>query len=95
MYWVYAVLTVYLIVINLVAFLFCKRDKKYAQEGKTRISEGALFCLALAGGGIGLYVSMFVNRHKTKHGTFLVGIPAIVVLEVALAICIILLATQK
>ena len=94
MYWVYAVLTVYLIIINLVAFHFCRKDKKYSQEGNKRISEGTLFCLAIAGGGIGLYVSMFVHRHKTRHGTFLVGIPAIVVLEVALAICLILLGQR-
>lgn len=94
MFWIYAVLTVYLVIINLVAFIFCRKDKKYSQEGNKRISEGTLFCLAIAGGGIGLYVSMFVHRHKTRHGTFLVGIPAIVVLEVALAICLILLGQR-
>ena len=43
---------IYVIAINLIAFLAMFIDKKKAQKGKWRIKEGTLMLLVLLGGGI-------------------------------------------
>ena len=43
---------IYVIAINLIAFLAMYIDKKKAQKGKWRIKEGTLLLLVLLGGGI-------------------------------------------
>ncbi|MBP3255273.1 MAG: DUF1294 domain-containing protein [Clostridia bacterium] len=72
----------YLIVINIIAFLAMLIDKKKAEKGKWRISEGSLFALAGAGGSIGGILGMLIFRHKTKKKRFLIGFPAILILQI-------------
>ena len=75
----------YLILINTVSFASMGIDKLKAAKGRWRISEKALFLLAAAGGSIGSIAGMFTFRHKTKHLSFLVGLPVILVLQCAAA----------
>ncbi|MBR5070745.1 MAG: DUF1294 domain-containing protein [Oscillospiraceae bacterium] len=75
----------YLILINTVSFASMGIDKLKAAKGRWRISEKALFLLATAGGSIGSIAGMFTFRHKTKHLSFLAGLPAILVLQCAAA----------
>lgn len=79
---------VYLIVINLIAFLAMYIDKKRAQYGKWRIKEHTLFVLAFLGGSIGAIVGMYTFRHKTQKARFFIGFPVILVAEILLAILI-------
>ena len=65
-------------------------DKKYAIEGKKRISEASLITLALVGGSIGVYIGMYANRHKTRKPLFFIGIPIIIVLQL-IAVLLLLL----
>jgi uncharacterized membrane protein YsdA (DUF1294 family) len=66
--------------INVLAFLIMFVDKiKSANPNKERISEGMMFFLAAAFGSIGVYVGMFVFRHKTRKWYFLIGIPLLIV----------------
>lgn len=60
----------YLIIINIIAFLAMGIDKKKAKYGKWRISEYALFVLVLLGGGFGGIAGMYTFRHKTKKPRF-------------------------
>lgn len=77
---------IFLFAINLVAFVIMLVDKiKSANPGTERISEGMLFFLATAFGGIGVYVGMFVFRHKTRKWYFLIGIPLLIVQNIAFA----------
>lgn len=77
-------LWIYLVGINLVAFLVCAWDKHSARRhAKRRVPEARLFLLALLGGALGMLCGMLLLRHKTRHWYFMVGIPAILVLEVA------------
>ncbi|MEI7749453.1 MAG: DUF1294 domain-containing protein [Candidatus Moraniibacteriota bacterium] len=70
------VLIILFILINLGAFLAMLVDKnKSRTNGAERISEGMLFFLATAFGSVGVYVGMFVFRHKTRKWYFIVGIP--------------------
>ena len=74
----------YLILINLLAFALMGVDKSRARRHKWRISEKKLFLSALLGGSVGAIVGMQVFRHKTKHWYFVVGMPAILICQVAI-----------
>lgn len=73
---------IYLIIINIVAFLAMYIDKKKAKYGKWRISESALFILVLLGGGFGGIAGMYTFRHKTQKPRFVIGFPAILIFEI-------------
>ena len=44
-----------------------------------------LFLIAAAGGSIGSILGMFAFRHKTRHLSFRLGLPAILALQCATA----------
>ena len=69
------ILLAYLIIINLIAFFVYGLDKKRAKEHAWRISEKALFLVAILGGAFGALVGMYTFHHKTKHWYFRLGIP--------------------
>lgn len=72
--------------INFIAFLVMLIDKnRSANPGTERISEGMLFFLATAFGGLGVYIGMFAFRHKTRKWYFLIGIPLLILQNAALA----------
>lgn len=81
---------IYLIVINLITFLTMYIDKRKAKKGKRRIPEKTLFILAFIGGSIGGIAGMYTFRHKTQKSRFVVGFPAILILEVLVGIAILL-----
>lgn len=56
-------------------------DKKLARTGARRISEKTLFLVALIGGSVGIWIGMYVFRHKTKHIQFVMGIPIIIIIQ--------------
>ena len=67
-------------------------DKSKAKAGKWRIKERTLFISALIGGSIGANAGMQVFRHKTKHIQFVIGMPAILILHIVVAVlCVIYL----
>ncbi|MCI8352335.1 MAG: DUF1294 domain-containing protein [Clostridia bacterium] len=73
---------IYLVVINLIAFLSMFIDKKKAKWGRWRIPENTLFLYAIFGGTIGSIAGMYTFRHKTKKPKFYVGMPALLVLQI-------------
>lgn len=81
-------LMIYLVIINLIAFLTFGADKRRARRDRRRVRESTLFLLAAIGGSIGALLGMYVFRHKTRHWYFCVGIPAILILQIALPILI-------
>ena len=78
----------YLLFINLIAFLAMYIDKRRAKKGKWRIKESTLFGLVLLGGGIGGIAGMYTFRHKTQKPRFVIGFPAILIIEIICAIMI-------
>ena len=80
------VILMYLLVVNLIGFVLMFVDKKRAQNNQWRIKEATLFLSAAIGGSIGAMLGMKVFRHKTKHLSFLIGMPAIFIVQVALVI---------
>ena len=80
----------YLLLINAVAFLLMLVDKIKAKKNRWRIRERTLFFSALLGGSIGALLGMYTFRHKTKHLSFTLGMPAILIAQIALVIWIFL-----
>ena len=76
----------YVICINLMGFLAMGIDKERAKRHVWRISEKTLFVIAMLGGCFGTWLGMYLFRHKTKHGYFVLGMWAIMVLWALLAI---------
>ncbi|NTV41286.1 MAG: DUF1294 domain-containing protein [Candidatus Moranbacteria bacterium] len=71
--------------INLLAFLIMFLDKnKSKKSGSERISEGMLFFLATFFGSVGVLAGMFAFRHKTQKWYFLIGIPMLILENIAL-----------
>lgn len=75
---------IYLIVINVVAFLMYGIDKQKARAGAWRISEKALLTVALLGGSLGALFGMHIFHHKTRKPLFAIGIPCIILLQIFL-----------
>ena len=80
----YSYLAYYLLAINAVAFIVYGIDKYKAKKAKWRISEATLLLLAVVGGSIGAWMGMKVWHHKTMHKKFKYGIPAILMIQIAL-----------
>lgn len=76
----------YLIVINIISFVYYGLDKQRAIARKRRISEHALLLLAGLGGSAGAWGAMLLFHHKTKHWKFILGVPAMFILHFILFI---------
>ena len=75
----------YFIIISFLTILVTVYDKKVSKkQGKRRISEKALMILAIMGGSIVEYLTMLKIRHKTKHKKLMIGLPVIIILQLAL-----------
>lgn len=73
----------YLLAANALSFIIMGLDKRKAVNKRHRTSERTLFALALVGGSVGILGAMYVFRHKTKHKSFLIGIPLILAAQAA------------
>ena len=82
------ILWIYIGVISIVGFILPAVDKIKAQQGKWRISEKTLFIVSLLGGSFAMYLSMRIFRHKTKHKRFMIGIPVIIILQIAVVFAV-------
>ena len=79
----------WLLLINLITFFTFGVDKWKARRKEhkpeiRRIPERTLFLCAILGGSLGAFLGMRVWHHKTKHRSFQIGIPAILILQLIL-----------
>ena len=74
-----------LVVINAATFFGMAYDKRLSRRrGDTeRVPEGLIFFMATILGGVGVYIGMFIFRHKTRKWYFQIGIPLLIVQNVA------------
>ncbi|MDD4796230.1 MAG: DUF1294 domain-containing protein [Eubacteriales bacterium] len=70
--------------VNIYALLLMKVDKENAAARRRRVPEKQLFWTAALFGSVGIFVGMQVFRHKTRHLSFIIGIPALFTLQTAL-----------
>ena len=85
-------LLLYLAAVNLVTFAVYGADKRRAKKDRRRVSEKTLFLLAIIGGSVGALLGMKVFRHKTRHWYFVWGIPAILLVQIALPVVLLVLS---
>ncbi|MBX4258619.1 DUF1294 domain-containing protein [Clostridium estertheticum] len=72
----------YVLVINLYGIFVMYSDKNKSRKGKWRTPENTLFTIAFAYGALGIFIGMRLFRHKTKHNKFVIGIPAILIVQI-------------
>ena len=74
-----------LVAINLFTFLIMANDKRKSRQGGEveRIPEGLIFFMAAAFGSVGVYAGMYLLRHKTRKWYFQLGIPLLIVQNLA------------
>ena len=79
---------IWLAVISLISIVICIYDKIISKRDRVelRIPEKTLLLLSALGGSLAMYITMQIVHHKTKHAKFMIGIPVIMVLQVALII---------
>lgn len=58
-------------------------DKWKARKQAWRIPEKTLFLISILGGSIGSIAGMYTFHHKTKHWYFVIGMPLILIVQVA------------
>ena len=80
----------YIAVVSLISIIVCIYDKKISKRNdvRLRIPEKSLFIWSAVGGSLAMYITMQLIRHKTKHVSFMVGIPVIFILQVALIVAL-------
>ncbi|WFE13135.1 DUF1294 domain-containing protein [Bacillus atrophaeus] len=72
---------IYIMLINVCGFWIMGADKKRAQQHRWRISEERIWLVAIAFGTLGVWLGMQTFRHKTKHRSFMYGVPLLLVIE--------------
>lgn len=72
----------YLAAINAAGIAVMGIDKQKAKRRLSRVSEKSIFTLAAVGGALGVWLGMSLFRHKTKHKSFSLGIPALLMLNI-------------
>ncbi len=71
--------------INFVSCFIMANDKRRSMQNGNldRTPEGFLFFLGAAGGALGIYAGMLLFRHKTKKWYFQIGIPLLILQNLA------------
>ncbi len=78
-------LYVYLGAVNLLDFILMGADKSKAKRGAYRVPEATLLLFAILGGSVGGILGMLLFRHKTRHAAFALGLPLILLAQLAIA----------
>lgn len=75
-------LYIYLLIINLTAFVTYLADKRKAVKDRWRVKESTLLILAAIGGSAGALLAMLMVRHKTKKAKFMISVPVMLILQI-------------
>ncbi|WP_408007152.1 DUF1294 domain-containing protein [Pseudalkalibacillus sp. A8] len=73
-----------LVVINFYGLIIMFMDKQKAKRQQWRISETHLWIVSIIGGAIGILAGMQLFRHKTKHTSFRIGVPVLIILQISI-----------
>lgn len=79
---------IYILVINVFAFIIMGLDKEKAKKNRWRIKENTMFMTAFLGGAAGVLSGMKIFHHKTKKSAFEFGIPILLILNIVIFIYI-------
>lgn len=79
-------LLIYWALISLIAVAVCAWDKHRAKKGGRRVPERTLLLLCVLGGSAAFWAAMYLFHHKTRKPKFYLGVPAILIVQVAVVI---------
>lgn len=79
-------LTYFLYIMSVVTFIIYGWDKHAATYGKSRVPEIILILLAIFAGGFGALCGMIIFNHKTQNNTFIVSVPIVTILQIAIIV---------
>lgn len=85
---VITLLSSYFIAMNCIGFALMGIDKYKAKKRAFRIPEATLFVVAVIGGSIGSIAGMYAFRHKTRHRSFVYGMPFILIIQIVLILAL-------
>lgn len=78
---------IYLASISLISVIVTCYDKIAAKKlPGHRTRERTLFLLSALGGSVAMFLTMQIIHHKTKHLSFMLGIPLIILAQIALIV---------
>lgn len=78
---------IYLLAINILGVSLTIYDKIASMRfRKNRIRENVLLLIGAMGAAVSMYITMKLIRHKTRHKNFLIGLPIILILQLAFLI---------
>ena len=80
------IILIIIILVNLFGFFTNLKDKRAAINHKRRTPEATLWLIGLFGGATGSYIGMKAFHHKTKHISFMVGMPVLAIIQIAFII---------
>ena len=75
---------VYLVLISIITVILTVYDKIAAKKHAFRISEATLIFCGIFGGSVAELITMLIIRHKTRHIKFMLGLPVIILVQVAI-----------
>ncbi len=61
---------IYILLINLIAFIAMWWDKWKASKQEWRVAEATLHVIGFMGGAVGIFAGMYRFRHKTQKRSF-------------------------
>ncbi|WP_172197343.1 DUF1294 domain-containing protein [Saccharibacillus qingshengii] len=76
-------LAAWLLILNIGSYAVMASDKRRAKKNARRVPERTLFIWAAVGGASGIWLAMRSKRHKTQHNSFKFGVPALLLLNIA------------
>lgn len=76
----------YISIVWLISIFITIADKRAAKRHKRRVSEKSLFAFSIIGGAVPMYLTMLFIRHKTRHKRFMLGLPLIIIAQLAAVI---------
>lgn len=75
---------IYLAIISALSLIVTVYDKIAAKKlPRHRTREATLLIMSALGGSVAMLLTMLAIRHKTKHVKFMLGIPVIILLQLA------------
>lgn len=74
---------VYLIAVSILAVVLTIYDKFAAKKHGFRISEATLMLCGVFFGAVAELITMLIIRHKTRHIKFMLGLPLIILFQLA------------
>ena len=77
---------IYFLIMNFIGYTIMAYDKYKAKKNGWRVSEKTLFTIAFIGGALGVLLGMKNFHHKSKKREFQIGIPFLLILNIALYI---------